>query len=238
MAARGTDLLAAGPADLESWAATKPRTHSTQVQLRSALGHFYALCGRHDAPLWAIRPPHKPPMRCRAVEDATARALDAAARARRDRKGLAVLLGLYAGLRREEIANLRWDDIDEGWVRVTGKGDRTRYLPLHPAILQALAEVPVSGPAVFPGQRGRTSVNPATVWEWVREVSERAGMPVRTHQLRHTCLAKANDETGDLRAVQELAGHARPETTAGYTRVQRKRLATVVASIDYGAGSE
>ena len=57
--------------------------------------------------------------------------------------------------------------------------------------------------------------------------------PVATHVLRHTALATALDATGDLRAVQELAGHARPETTAGYTRVRRDRLEAAVSAISY-----
>lgn len=46
-------------------------------------------------------------------------------------------------------------------------------------------------------------------------------------------LATANDNTGDLRAVQSFAGHAKPETTSLYTRANARRLAAVVASIDY-----
>jgi len=59
--------------------------------------------------------------------------------------------------------------------------------------------------------------------------------PVRPHELRHTALATALDRTKDLRAVMTFAGHARPETTAGYTRTTRKRLEAVVAAIDYEA---
>lgn len=51
--------------------------------------------------------------------------------------------------------------------------------------------------------------------------------------LRHTALATANDATRDLRAVQEFARHARPETTALYTRVTARRLMEVAMSIDY-----
>jgi integrase len=73
--------------------------------------------------------------------------------------------------------------------------------------------------------------------QWVRDVGLEAGVPVRTHLLRHTALAEANDRSGNLRAVQDLARHSRPETTAGYTRTTAARLKSVVAMIDYGRGA-
>ena len=71
----------------------------------------------------------------------------------------------------------------------------------------------------------------------MREVAADAGMKVPTHVLRHTALATALDNCHDLRAVQELAGHARPETTAGYTRVTARRLTEAVGAIHYGEES-
>jgi integrase len=56
-----------------------------------------------------------------------------------------------------------------------------------------------------------------------------------THSARS--LAEANDRSGNLRAVQDLARHSRPETTAGYTRTTAARLKAVVAMIDYGRGA-
>ena len=52
-------------------------------------------------------------------------------------------------------------------------------------------------------------------------------------QLRHTAIATANDRTGDLRAAQEFARHARPETTAIYTRATAKRLWEALLALDY-----
>ena len=159
---------------------------------------------------------------------------------RGDREGLAVLFGLYAGLRRAEIASLRWRQIDAGWVTVLGKGDVERSIPLHPVILEALGglsscvEAPQGRDWIFPGRFGGPT-HPTTVWGWVRTIAESAGLgPIATHVLRHTALAVANDNTHDLRAVQELAGHARPETTAGYTRVRGQRLEATVRAITYG----
>lgn len=236
------DTVAAG--QLRDYADSLPRTRWSRSLLRSSLLAYWTASGRTDGPAAAIPVPTKPRMRCRALEDHEAAILATAARKRGDHKGLAVLIGLYTGLRRNEIARLRWSDVDEtGWVTVVGKGDVTRTFPVHASLAEAFAS---HRPQMRPSRRGHDwifrgrwtePVHPTTVWLWVREVAQEAGLPsVPTHVLRHTALATALDNCRDLRAVQELAGHARPETTAGYTRVTRRRLVDAVRSISYGEG--
>lgn len=232
--------VAAG--QLRDYSDTLPMTRWSRALLRSALISYWTSIGRPDGPAGAIRVPSKPRMRCRALEDHDAAVLAAAARKRGDLKGLAVLIGLYTGLRRSEIARLRWSDVDDtGWVTVVGKGDVTRTFPVHTSLGEAFASRRPQQRKSKRGHdwifRGRWTepVHPTTVWLWVREVALEAGLPaVPTHALRHTALATALDNCRDLRAVQELAGHARPETTAGYTRVTRTRLSEAVESITYG----
>ncbi len=228
------DLATVKPEQVVDLANTKPLTHSSRTILRASLRHYWEHVERDDPPLRAVRVPPAPRQVCRALEEDDARILAKAARARRDRKGLAVILGLYGAMRREEIATMPWAWLrDPGYVRVFGKGAKERCIPLHPVAAQALTWVPRTCSYVFPGRYGG-HVSPATIWAWVREVSEDAGVPmVPPHVLRHTSLATANDNTGDLRAVQAFAGHAKPETTAGYTRANGRRLAAVVASLDY-----
>jgi integrase/recombinase XerD len=228
------------PASLvRAYAETLPRTLATQALLRSALRAYWASIDRPHPPAGAVRLPKARRMVCRALDDRHAGLVAAHAATRGDRAGLATLFALYAGLRRAEIASLRWADIGSDSVRVIGKGDVVAELPLHPLLAQAVAayrDRPGDrGEYVFAGRFGGP-VTPATVWGWVRQVGEDAGAgPVPTHVLRHTCLAVALDNTRDLRAVQELARHARPETTAGYTRVRRDRLVATVGAITYGS---
>lgn len=238
----GIDPDAVSAVALREYAETLPLTRWSRQLLRSALLAYWKVSGRTDGPAAAIRVPSKPRMRCRALEDHDASLLAAAARRRGDRKGLAVLLGLYTGLRRNEIATLRWSDVDpEGWLTVVGKGNVTRVCPLHPSLHPTLErQRETRRPSrrghdwIFRGRWG-APVNPTTIWTWVREVAHDAGLPaVPTHVLRHTALATALDNCRDLRAVQELAGHAWPETTAGYTRVTRNRLVDAVGAICYG----
>jgi len=238
--AEGLDLETLPAARVVEYADTKPLTHSSRLLVRCALRYYWELVGRDHPPLRAIRVPPEPEPMCKAQETDDARILAKAARARGDRPGFAVLLGMYAGLRRAEIAGTRWDwfhapdsTFPTGLLIPTGKGSKQRRIPLHPAIVDAMAELGRSGPWVFPGRYGGT-VSLATVWAWVRMVSEQAGVPVvPPHVLRHTCLATGNDNTGNLRAVQSLAGHAKPETTSRYTRATTRALREVVASLDY-----
>lgn len=240
---RGSSLELCSATAVRELAEGLPCTRSSRALLRSSLGAYWRAIGRDDAPLRAVRVPSHPPMRCRALEDHEAAVLAIAARRRRDRPGLAVLLGLYCGLRRAEIATLRWRDVGaDGWLTVVGKGDRTRCIPVHRVVLEALDEswrgrVAPASPApsafVFEGRLGGPA-NPTTIWSWVKLVARDAGLGhVPTHVLRHTALATALDATRDLRAVQSFAGHSRPETTAGYTRVRRERLVACASAIEY-----
>jgi integrase len=222
--------------ELVEYARTLPQTRDSLMILRNALRRYFAMLGRPDSALDAIRIPRKKRMVCRALDDNEAAALARVARGWGGPEGLAVLFGLYMGLRRSEIAKVRLDDVDEGgWLSIMGKGDLPAVLPLHPVIVAELARRTFDGPWVFPGAGGCGHASPATIWNYVRRVSEAAGLEgVTTHRLRHTCLATANDVTEDLRAVQDFARHARPETTAGYTRSTAKRLLQVIAALDYG----
>lgn len=230
------DLAVAEPELVQEWVEAEiPRSTSSRRQARSALDHFWRMVERPAPPAWAIRVPRTPLYVCRALSPGDATTLAQAARARGDRRGLAVLLGLYAALRAAEIAAVRWSDVGGGWLKLVGKGDQPAELPLHPIILTALDRLPRADATwVFPGRFGG-SIHPTTVWTWVRAVADEAGLGrVPTHVLRHTCLATANDATGNLRATQSFARHAKPETTARYTRTTAARLTGVMESIDYG----
>lgn len=240
--ALGVDLMTCGPRELAQLGTEWDGGRSTMRQLRAALTHAWEVLERDPAPsLRAIRVPPARRSRCLALETEDAVRLERAAYDRHDLPGLAVLIGLYSGLRRSEIAGLRWEHFAAGsdglleWVTVTGKGDVTADVPVHPVLAEILEDWRRARGWVFPARTGKPGpVNPTTVWTWVRKVGDDAGVPVRTHILRHTALAEANDRSGDLRAVQSFARHARPETTAGYTRTTSARLRAVVSAVDYG----
>ncbi len=167
----------------------------------------------------------------RTLIDKPARAGDDAARDARD---LAIVELLYgSGLRVSELCGLRREDLDlaRGEVRVWGKGAKERLVPISDPAAAALqtwldawrgafvtADTPAS--AVFLNQRGR-AMTPRDVR---RVLDRRSVVPTHPHALRHTFATHLLDGGADLRAVQELLGHADIATTQIYTHVSRERL--------------
>lgn len=236
----GYHLSTATAANIAEYTFTTPASTSSRRHLRTALDRYWEMIGRENPPVRAVRVPPKPRGKCRALSDEQATQLKSAAVHQGGREGLAVLAGLYMGLRAHEIASMHWQRFDPGLgaYTVLGKFDQTRTVPVKAELGDMLDSVPGSHVGyLFTGSRGRPHVHPATVWGWVRDIADAAGIahPIQTHQLRHTAISRINDRTGDLRAAQEFAGHARPETTAIYTRVNWDRLTEAVASsLDYG----
>jgi integrase/recombinase XerD len=153
--------------------------------------------------------------------------------ARRDRALLELLYG--AGLRISELTALDLDDLDpvERLVRVRGKGDRERIVPYGEIAAIALDGWLVQGrpalhprvPAVFLNARGgRLSRQGA--WQRVKAGAERVGLADRVtpHTLRHSFATHLLDGGADVRAVQELLGHASVTTKKIYTLVRRAAL--------------
>jgi integrase len=235
--AHGTTIDAMTASELEEYAAGVSFSRSARMQLRTALEHYWAIAGRPEPPTYAVRVPRKPRMVARPLEHHAAEQLLRAALARNDLPGLAVVIALFTGLRRFELAKLQWADFsDDGWLSVIGKRDVAAKLPVHPVVRDYLARTPRLGPFLFPGRSGG-SLSAARMWSWVRAVTEEAGLgKVGTHVLRHTALSVANDATGDLRAVQEFARHASPDTTAGYTKVTAERLVRVAEALGNAYG--
>ncbi len=228
------DLSSCKASQVAGFAESLPNGTSTRRQLRSALRHYWTHIGRLDGPYGAVRVPPKPRGRCRALKPADAARIATTAEGWQP-EGLAVLLALYLGLRREEISKARWDRFDRGfeWYTVQGKFDVTATLPVHPMLRRELH--PSGYVWLFPGSRGRAHVTPATIGVWISLVAETAGVAhVTPHELRHTAIATVNDTSGDLRAAQTFARHADPSSTALYTRTTTDRLVHVVNAIDYG----
>lgn len=134
---------------------------------------------------------------------------------------LMVMLAAFAGLRCCEIARAHTDDLVDGSLRVNGKGGRVRIVPLHTAILARID--PTSG-WLFPSPYGG-HLQPSSVSVILRRV---LGPGYSAHTLRHRFATQAYAATHDLRAIQELLGHSKPETTARYTLVPDDALRAAV----------
>lgn len=231
---RGTTLLDVTATDLVDMCRIWPNSSATRTQVRTMLKHYWAMTGREDPPLPAVRVPPEPRGRCMAVTPEQARALVKTSLGWQP-AGTAVLLGLYLALRAGEIAGARWSRFtSDGWYRVQGKGDVTAEIPVHPVLAEELEQLRRFGDWVFPGERQRQHVAAATVWNWTQSVAEAAGVGhIRVHDLRHTAIATVHDSTGDLRAASVFARHVKLQTTARYTRTSAARLVEAVNSLDY-----
>jgi integrase/recombinase XerC len=140
-----------------------------------------------------------------------------------------------SGLRLSELIGLRWIDLnlDDGEVRVLGKGSKTRIVPVgRHAItaLRALGEAEGRAPEspIFRG-RGGAAISPRTVQARLKHLALANGFAkhVHPHLLRHTFASHMLESSGDLRAVQELLGHADIATTQIYTHLDFQHLAKV-----------
>ncbi|MCE5233794.1 MAG: tyrosine recombinase XerC [Mizugakiibacter sp.] len=140
-----------------------------------------------------------------------------------------------SGLRLSELVGLRWGalDLDEGLARVVGKGSKTRIVPVgrHAcAALRALAAAVAATPdaPVFASRQG-TALTPRAVQARLKTLALRQGIAKRIHPhlLRHSCASHLLESSGDLRAVQELLGHADIGTTEIYTHLDFQHLARV-----------
>ena len=208
-------------------------SYATLRQVRCALQHYWDWKEIPYPPVKALRVPKKPRPHWRGLPDGDARLLAETARGWHP-EGTAVLIGLYTGMRRTEIAQMRWDRFtpDLDWYKVLGKGLVERTIPIHPTLQRVLRPIRGSFVWVFPGQR-RLHVNPATIWQWVHVVAEEAGLMVTTHQLRHTAINAVVKASRNVEAGQSLAGHADISTTAVYMQVTPEELRQAVLSIDW-----
>ncbi len=143
-----------------------------------------------------------------------------------------------SGLRLSELAGLDWEQLDlgSGMVSVTGKGNRMRMVPVGRKAVEALLEwrktriafVGLSEPSVFVSRNGNR-ISPRTIQSRIRHWAIRQGLPVNVHPhlLRHSFASHILESSGDLRAVQELLGHADIATTQIYTHLDFQHLAKV-----------
>lgn len=158
------------------------------------------------------------------------------AMAHRDKAILETLYG--CGLRVSELCGLRLSCLhfDEGFIRVVGKGDKERLVPIGPDAMKAiklyrdhervhLPLMPKVQDIVFLNRRGG-QLSRMSVFNIVKELAARAGIrkTIGPHTFRHSFATHLVEGGADLRAVQEMLGHASITTTEIYTHLDREYL--------------
>lgn len=157
------------------------------------------------------------------------------------KRDLAILELFYAsGLRLSEICGARLEtlDLDDRFLRITGKGNKTRLVPVGAKALSALQNylsserpelvTPKTSSHIFLSVRGGP-LSPDRVRQIVKERAKQAGINqnIYPHLLRHSFATHLLENGADLRVIQELLGHADIGTTQIYTHVDQKRLKAV-----------
>lgn len=152
----------------------------------------------------------------------------------------AILEMLYSsGLRVSELVNLRAEQVDweENFLRITGKGKKTRYVPLGGVAAKALRSYLAhgrprllrnghrAGDVLFLSNRGE-KLTRDRIRQIIKERARAAGLPenVYPHIMRHSFATHLLENGADLRVIQDMLGHASLSTTQVYTHVDSKRL--------------
>ena len=142
-----------------------------------------------------------------------------------------------SGLRVSELSGVLLQSIhlDDGYVRVFGKGVKERIAPIGSAAITAVRNYlaggrahfvkPKTGSELFLSQQGR-AISRKMIWVMIKRYAAQAGIekPIKPHLLRHSFATHLLEGGADLRAIQEMLGHADISTTQIYTAVQTARL--------------
>jgi integrase/recombinase XerC len=238
-----------GPREIRAWMAaerqrgTGPRSVARRLSAVKAFYRWWAERDHFDAsPVLSIRSPKHTRRLPRPVSvDAAGDIIETVAQdddrtwvAARDTALVTLLYG--CGLRRSEALSLSADALPLGEsLRVKGKGGKEREVPVLPAIRAAVAKYAAlcphgldPGTPLFRGVRGGP-LNARLVAKVMERARLQLGLPatVTPHALRHSFATHLLDAGGDLRAIQELLGHASLTTTQAYTAVDAGRLMEV-----------
>ena len=244
------------PAEFRAWLAERGRqglARTSTARAFASVRSFFRFLDKnglaHNASIASVQTPKLPRSVPKALSERDMEdLLDAESDQDRapwlDLRDTAVLILLYgAGLRIGEALALTKAEVDEllksgnDTLAITGKGNKTRMVLLLPQALQALKAyrdacpwlaAAKPGDRVFLGARGG-ALDPAIVQKRVREIRRSLGLAesVTPHALRHSFATHLLGAGGDLRAIQELLGHASLSTTQRYTDVDAARLAAV-----------
>ena len=234
---------------LRQWVATlsKEKLSPTSIQRHlSSTRSLYKFLARTrsdlDDPTAGVSAPRTPRTLPKSLEpDQVSQLLNHQSETALMARDLAMAELLYsAGLRLSELVGTNLNDLDrnEKIITVIGKGQKTRIVPVGGPALTALAEWmkyrPVTNEVLgydsplFVTQRGKR-ISPRAVQDRIRQLAVKHGMTQRVHPhvLRHAFASHLLESSGDLRAVQELLGHANIATTQIYTHLDFQHLAKV-----------
>lgn len=243
VAAVHVDPWSVDPLELVQWVAGRDFSAETLRSIRASLNGFYRWA--IDAGWTTVNPARMlPSIRVRRTipKPTPDEVFDAAIARASARDRLILRLAAHAGMRREEIARARWEDLDdEDWILIRGKGGRERRVPLPADLIDELElerrrraagtvgagwryAVDPDSPYIFPGLRGGH-----VCVETIGRILKTLLVTHSGHTLRHRYATKILRGSRDIRATQELLGHESILTTQRYTAVDDDDLVSAAA---------
>ncbi|MDG2320015.1 MAG: tyrosine recombinase XerC [Rhodospirillaceae bacterium] len=247
------ELQSLAPADFRSYLArrnTKGLARTSIARGLSTVRNFFRFLDRnglvHNPAIDTLRTPKIPSSIPKALTPDDALAAVKMAGEMQDepwlaKRDMAIMLLLYGcGLRIGEALDLNVSDIGpdlskDGTLRVIGKGNKQRVVPVLPIVAEAISAYRAACPhglsddnPLFVGSRGGR-LNPGVVQRQVRKIRTLLGLgdTATPHALRHSFATHLLANGGDLRTIQELLGHASLSTTQRYTAVDEAKLRAV-----------
>ena len=155
----------------------------------------------------------------------------------------AIIETLYGcGLRVSELINLKISDLffDEGFIKVTGKGDKQRFVPIGTSTIKYIEIYrnqirthqniqPLSIDTLFLNRRGKLLTR-AMIFQIVKDLKEKAGIKknISPHTFRHSFATHLLENGADLRAIQQMLGHESITTTEIYTHIDKSHLSQII----------
>ena len=139
-----------------------------------------------------------------------------------------VILGINTGMRKSEILNLRWKDINGDELFITGKGDKNRSIPLNSEAESVIKKQPRKNEYVFniPNRNKHDLFSRTT-----RKIKKRSGVDFHFHLLRHYFATSLVEKNIDIVTVSELLGHSKLSTTMIYSHTDKERKKMAVEAL-------
>ena len=233
----GSRLEAVRPLDIARFLGRSSLNQNSRAAYFGYIHAFYSWWGRNGGVNTAasVKRPRAPKGVPRPITNQQLRDLLAVRMHHRTR--VMILLAAYAGLRIHEIAKVRGEDVDPdaGTLRVTGKGNKTAVLPLHPVLVEVAKGMPRRG-WWFPGNSKRPGqpIRSRGVGDIIGNAMARAGIPGGTaHRLRHWYGTTLVSGGTDLRTTQSLMRHEQLNTTARYVLISDPKLGQAINRLDH-----
>ena len=135
----------------------------------------------------------------------------------------AIMVVFSLGLRISEASNIKLEDIKGDWISITGKGSKTRILPLHPKLKEILKKyIEIYQPKKYLFEKNSIKMNENQLRYIIQKPFKKIGIHITPHQLRHSFATYMLDNGARINDVSELLGHEFISTTQIYTQLSNK----------------